>query len=103
MKYFTAVVSSIFMFFVMWFLLGLFFIAFMPRCWSEVEVECALLSGNVPSLLAAILAGLGAVYTFKASLKAKTGRLYRKKKANEVTITSDDNNQEKSDSEVVDE
>ena len=101
MRYFTAFVSGLFMFFAVWFLLGLLFLAVMPRAWAEIEL--GIVEGGIPSLLAAILAGLGAVYTFKASLKAKTGRLYRKKKANEVTITSDDNNQEKSDSEVVDE
>ena len=91
MKYFTAFVSGLFMFFAVWFLLGLLFLAVMPRAWAGVEL--GIVEGGIPSLLAAILAGLGATYTFKASLHAKTGRLYKNKKANKDDMIVEGNPQ----------
>jgi len=86
------------MFFAVWFLLAMIFFLIMPASWREIET--GFVEGGIPSLLAAILAGMGATYTFKASLHAKTGRLYKKEKRNKDAIASVDSNQEKDTSET---
>ena len=80
------------MFFVVWFLLGLIFLFVMPASWREIET--GFVEGGIPSLLAFILAGMGATYTFKASLHAKTGKLYRKGKKHKDVIAVNNNQQE---------
>jgi hypothetical protein len=100
MRYFTAIFSGIFMFFAVWFLLGLFFLFLMPASWREIET--GFVEGGIPSLLAAILAGMGATYTFKASLHAKTGRLYKKEKTQKDSMDLKGSNQEKDHSKTSD-
>jgi len=87
MKYVTAILSGIFMFLAVLFLLGLAFLYIMPATWWEIEFGIGLMSGNVPCAIAAVIAAVVAIYTFKTSLCAKTGKLYRKEKKNEEPST----------------
>jgi hypothetical protein len=78
MRYVVALVGSIFMFAATWLLSGLILLWVLPREWSQVEVAVGELQGNLASVLALLPAGLVATHTFRASLKTKTGRLYRR-------------------------
>ena len=78
-KYSTAIVSSIFIFFAVFLLLGLGLAAVVPAKWFDVYINLGLLEANIPSLISGIISAIAATYTFKASLHSKTGVLYRKK------------------------
>lgn len=79
MKYVTALLSSIFIFLGVCFLSGLVFIYVMPSVWWHTEIGVGSIRANIPSLVAVLMGAIAATYTFKASLHAKTGRLYKKK------------------------
>ena len=78
MKIFVAIVSSLFIFLLVWFLSSML-IAVLWN-YSQKQVVIGSLVTDISSLIGLALAGLAATQTFKASLKAKTGRLYRRKK-----------------------
>ena len=77
MRYVVAIVASIFMFAATWFLSGLVLLFVLPERWSQISLSVGGLQGNLVSVLGAVVGGAVAVHTFRASLKAKTGRLFR--------------------------
>ena len=79
MRYVVAVVGSIFMFAATWFLSGLVLLLVLPSEWSQREVTLGGLQGDLAGVLALLPAGVVATHTFRASLKAKTGRRCRTK------------------------
>lgn len=78
MKYITAILSSLLIFVCVILLSGPLLALICPKAWFEIEINTGLLSTNVPSLMALVIAGLAATHTFRASLRAKTFRLYKK-------------------------
>lgn len=78
MRYIAAVLGSIFMCLAVWFLCTLILSFVVPRAWIQIEVGIGYLSGSPVSLISALAAGIAGTYTFKASLGARTGRLYRR-------------------------
>jgi hypothetical protein len=80
MRYVTGVLSSIFMFLAVGFLCALALSFLLPAHWVQMEIRIGSLGGNLPSVAGVLLGALAATYTFRASLKAKTGRLYRRPK-----------------------
>jgi len=81
-RYITAIISSVLIFLFVWLLLGLVFLLILPRSWSEIELRLGLVSASIPCIASLIFACLAATHTFKASLNAKTGILYRSKTNN---------------------
>jgi len=79
MKYVTAILASIFIFLAVFVLIGLFLSVLFPRNWLEFNIELCTMTFNILSAIAFLLASVAATYTFKASLHAKTGKLYRMK------------------------
>jgi hypothetical protein len=77
MKYIIALLSSIFVFLGVWLLLGLALDLLLPSQWSEIEIGIGPARGNITGVIAALLGAIAATSAFKASLHAKTGRLYR--------------------------
>jgi hypothetical protein len=71
------------MFLAVGFLCALALLLILPASWAQTEIRIGLLGGNLPSAGGAFLGALAAVYTFRASLKAKTGRLYRRRQEHE--------------------
>lgn len=51
--------------------------------YSRTEITVGALTTNIAGLTGLVIAALAATHTFRASLKSKTGRLYRKKKEKE--------------------
>jgi len=100
MKYITAILSGIFMFLAVSSLLGLAFLYIIPAAWWQIEFGTGLISGNVPCAIAAVIAAVVAIYTFKTSLCAKTGKLYRKAKKHKDIIAANNNNQQEYTSKV---
>jgi hypothetical protein len=82
MKYLTAIVGSIFILLAVSFLVGLVLLLIMPPTWSRAGIQIGALRANIPSLIGMILGCVAARYTFKASLHAKTGKLYTEKDKN---------------------
>jgi hypothetical protein len=80
MRYVTAVLSSVFMFLAVGLLCALALLFILPAHWAQMEVRIGSLGANMPSLAGLFLGALAATYTFRASLKARTGRLYRRPK-----------------------
>ncbi len=81
MRYVTAILASAFMFVAVGFLCALALLFILPSGWAQAEMRIGIVGGNSASVAGAIVGALAAAYTFKASLNAKTGRLYRKNKA----------------------
>ena len=90
-KYLTAIVSAIFIFLMVFILMALGLSLVMPSKWFDIVINLGLLSANIPSIISAIISSVAATYTFKASLHAKTGVLYRKK-LNEKENSDKDSN-----------
>ena len=78
MKKTVAVLSSIFMFVVTWFLSSM--LIAVVWSYSRKEITIGSLTTNIASFIGLIIAGLVATQTFRASLNSKTGKLYRKNK-----------------------
>ena len=73
MKMFIALISSLVMFVLTWLTISFLILPMMP------------LSGIISvagTIISIIISGFVAVYTFRASLKAKTGKLYKREKEN---------------------
>jgi hypothetical protein len=79
MKYITAILSGLFMFVCVGFLFGILLALICPKAWFGIELNLGLLSTNLPTLIAIVIAGLVATHTLRASLQGKTFRLYKKK------------------------
>jgi len=79
MKYVTAIFSALFVFICVVILSGILLALICPKTWFGIEINLGLLTTNVPSLIAAAIASLAATHTFRASLRAKTFRLYKRK------------------------
>jgi len=79
MRYVTAILSALFIFVGVGFLSGILLALICPKAWSGIEVNLGFLSTNVPTLIAIVIASGAATHTFRASLRAKTFRLYKKK------------------------
>ena len=80
MKYVTATVAAIFMFVATALIAGLLLGAVAPGL-AEIELRVGSLSGSLLSLISLLLAAVAATSTFWASLRARTGRLYRRKES----------------------
>jgi uncharacterized protein YacL len=78
MKKIVALLSSIFMFVVTWFISSL--LIALVWSYSRTEITIGSLTTNIAGLIGLIIAGLVATHTFRASLNAKTGKLYKKKR-----------------------
>ncbi|MBC8481466.1 MAG: hypothetical protein H8D47_02220 [Planctomycetes bacterium] len=83
MKYITAFLASLFMFAAIWFVLGFTFSVVMPVSWSNIIIKMGPVVTNIPYLAAMVLGGGVATYTFRASLHAKSFKLYKNKDSNE--------------------
>ncbi len=75
MKYLVALVSSFLMFVFTWLLVAVPLAVWVPVTQQQIVFE--YLVTNIASLVGFIIGGLVATQTFRASLKAKTGKLYR--------------------------
>jgi len=80
MRYVTAILASLFMFLAVGFLCALALLFIIPPSWAQTQIGIGWLGGNLSSVAGAVLGALAATYTFRASLHAKTGRLYRRSK-----------------------
>jgi uncharacterized membrane protein len=89
MRYVAAIISSIIIFVAVWFLFGLFFIVVLPENWCQFEITIGAITATIPSLIGLFIGIIAAKYTFTASLHAKTGQLYRKKKSHKDEQPSD--------------
>lgn len=83
MRYVTALLSGLLIFLCVWFLSGLILVHLVPHNWWDTEIGFGLMRGNIPSIIAAILAAIAATHTFRASLHSKSGRLYKKMRIND--------------------
>lgn len=77
MKKIVALLSSVFMFVVTWFISSM--LIALVWSYSRTEITIGFLTANLAVLLSLIIAVLVAIQTFRASLHSKTGKLYRKK------------------------
>ena len=80
MKILVAFVSSFLMFIMTWLLVAIPLAVLIPYTQKPIVFE--YLITNIASLAGFILGGLVATQTFRASLKAKTGKLYREEDDN---------------------
>jgi hypothetical protein len=80
LKYVTALISGVLMFVLSFVIIGLILNIILPEKLYDVKINLYLLKANIISFISLIIGGIIATATFKASLNAKTGRLYRKKK-----------------------
>lgn len=78
MKYAVALFSGLFIFVAIFFLLSLLLSVILPASFFEVEIQIGSLGVNIPSMISLLIAAISARLTFKASLHAKTGKLYKK-------------------------
>ena len=79
MKYVTALLSALFIFVCAGFLSGILLTLICPKAWFGIELNLGFLTTNVPSVIAILVASGAATQTFRASLRAKAFRLYKKK------------------------
>lgn len=86
MRYFTAIISGLFIFVAVFLIVSLI-LAFITPGLAEVHLNIGLIEGNLIGLIAFLLSTIAATMTFKASLHAKTGRLYTKKTAEDKKQT----------------
>lgn len=79
MKYVIAIISSLFMFICVGILIGILLALICPKDWFDIVLNLGILSANVPSIIAAVIASIAATHTFRASLRSKSFKLYRRK------------------------
>jgi hypothetical protein len=72
MKYLVAIVGALVIFIASGILLGILLFFICPRSWWETYLNLGLLSANVPSLIAFVIATLAAAHSFRASIRIKT-------------------------------
>lgn len=75
MKILVAFIGSFMMFVMTWLLVAVPLAVWVPYTQKQIVFE--YLVTNIASLAGFIVGGLVATQTFRASLKAKTGKLYR--------------------------
>ena len=78
-KVLVALISSLFIFVPVWLIVSVVVALVWPDSLTR-ELSVGILTANIASLIGLIAAGLAATNTFRASLKAKTGKLYRENK-----------------------
>jgi hypothetical protein len=78
MRIFVAIMSAAFMLAMTFFLTTLLFVLIWP--YSRTEVSIGALTTNIAGVLGLIMGSLASAHTFKASLKSKTGKLYKRNK-----------------------
>jgi uncharacterized protein YacL len=78
MKKVVAFISALFMFVLTWFISGMLIAVVWE--YSRTEIRLGSLGTNIAGLIGLLVATLVATHTFRASLKAKTGKLYKKNK-----------------------
>lgn len=83
MKYFVALVSSFIMFVFTWLLVAVPLAYWWPVTQKQIVFE--YLITNIASLAGFIVGGLVATQTFRASLRAKTGKLYKEEEDEKET------------------
>ncbi len=93
MKYLAALLSSALVLVAIWFLVGFLISVVFPGNWRYLEITIGGLTANLPSLIGLVIGIFAARHTFRASLHAKTGRLYRKKKSKKDEQPSDKKNE----------
>ena len=79
MKYVTAILSGLFIFVCVGILSGILLALIYPKAWFGIDLNLGLLTTNVPSLITIAIAGVAATHTFRASFRAKTFRLDKRK------------------------
>jgi len=82
MRYVVAIAASAFMFAATWFLSGLVLLFVFPERWSQMNLSIGGLHGNLAGILGALIGAAAAVHTFRTSLTARTGRLFRRSRTN---------------------
>jgi len=75
MKIIVAFISSFIMFVLTWLLVAIPLAVLIP--YTQKQIVFQYLVTNIASLAGFIVGGLVATQTFRASLKAKTGKLYK--------------------------
>jgi membrane associated rhomboid family serine protease len=75
MKIVVAFIGSFMMFVMTWLLVAILLAVWVPYTQKQIVFE--YLVTNIASLTGFIVGGLVATQTFRASLKARTGKLYR--------------------------
>lgn len=80
MKILAAFVGSFMMFVMTWLLVAVPLAVWVPYTQKQIVFE--YLETNIASLAGFIVGGLVATQTFRASLKARTGKLYREEEEN---------------------
>lgn len=78
-KVLVALMSSLFIFVPVWLIVSILVAFVWPYSLTAV-LTVGIVTANIASLIGLIAAGLAATHTFRASLNAKTGKLYRKNK-----------------------
>jgi formate hydrogenlyase subunit 4 len=78
MKMIVAFVGSFLMFVMTWLLVAVPLAVWVPYTQKQIVFE--YLVTNIASLVGFVVGGLVATQTFRASLKARTGKLYREEK-----------------------
>ncbi len=79
-KYLSAVISAVFILLATSIVSEIILMLILPERVRDIYVTIGLLEANIPSLLAIFIGAVAATLSFKASFKAKTGRLYIKRK-----------------------
>jgi len=83
MKYLIAAAAGLVMFVLSFIVIGLAASLAIPPGFNKFLFKVGPLGFNIVSLVSLVGASLIAVQIFRTSLKAKTGRLYRKEKVQE--------------------
>ena len=83
MKIIVAFISSFIMFILTWLLVAIPLAVLIPYTQKQIVFEYMVT--NIASLAGFILGGLVATQTFRASLKAKTGKLYKEENEKEAS------------------
>ncbi|MBN2019048.1 MAG: hypothetical protein JW749_02350 [Sedimentisphaerales bacterium] len=71
MRYFVAIAGSLIIFIGAGLIAALVLFFVCPKSWWEIEINLGFLYGNVPSLIALVVAVLAAANSFRASLRVK--------------------------------
>jgi len=72
MKYVVAVAGSLIIFIGAGLVSGIVLAMICPKHWWETYIDLGLLSANIPSLIAFVIASLAATHSFRSSLLVKS-------------------------------
>lgn len=84
MRYIVAVIGSGIIFIGAGLISGILLVMILPVSWSQTRINLGLVSTNIPSLIAFVIACLAATHSFRASLRLKS----KKQKRTEIDIKS---------------